>query len=103
VSETYAREITTSELGCGLEGLLRRRSDAAELTGILNGIDESWDPRVCAQLAQPFGAGDWEGKQATRTMSAISSVWRCRAARSSAWWPASFTRKASTLVLSAAG
>src|SRR5260370_38691902 len=64
VSETYAKEITTSELGCGLEGLLRRRSDAAELTGILNGIDESWDPRVCAQLAQPFGAGDWEGKRA---------------------------------------
>src|ERR1700704_1324849 len=64
VSETYAREITTSELGCGLEGLLRRRSDAAQLTGILNGIDESWDPRVCAQLAQPFGAGDWEGKRA---------------------------------------
>jgi starch synthase len=30
----------------------------------LNGIDESWDPRVCAQLAQPFGAGDWEGKRA---------------------------------------
>ena len=64
VSETYAREITTQELGCGLEGLLRRRSDAAQLTGILNGIDESWDPRVCAQLAQPFGAGDWEGKRA---------------------------------------
>ncbi len=64
VSETYAKEITTSELGCGLEGLLRRRSDAEQLTGILNGIDESWDPRVCAQLAQPFGAGDWEGKQA---------------------------------------
>ena len=64
VSETYAREITTPELGCGLEGLLRVRSDAAQLTGILNGIDESWDPRVCAQLAQPFAAGDWEGKRA---------------------------------------
>lgn len=64
VSETYAREITTPELGCGLEGLLRRRSDAAQLTGILNGIDESWDPSACTQLAQPFGAGDWEGKQA---------------------------------------
>ena len=64
VSETYAREITTPELGCGLEGLLRARSEASELTGILNGIDESWDPRVCAQLAQPFAAGDWEGKQA---------------------------------------
>jgi starch synthase len=64
VSETYAREITTPELGCGLEGLLRLRSEAHRLTGILNGIDESWDPRVCAQLAQPFGAGDWEGKRA---------------------------------------
>lgn len=64
VSATYAREITTRELGCGLEGLLRIRSNAAQLTGILNGIDESWDPRFCAHLAQPFGAGDWQGKQA---------------------------------------
>src|ERR1700756_5012657 len=64
VSSTYAREITTSELGCGLEGLLRLRSDAAQLTGILHGIDESWDPRSCAQLAQQFGAGDWVGKKA---------------------------------------
>ncbi|MDU6140384.1 glycogen/starch synthase, partial [Bradyrhizobium sp.] len=60
VSSTYAQEITTSELGCGLEGLLRQRSNAHELTGILNGIDESWDPRYCQQLAQPFAAGDWE-------------------------------------------
>jgi starch synthase len=64
VSATYAKEITTPELGCGLEGLLRVRSNAAQLTGILNGIDESWDPRFCAQLAQPFGLGDWDGKQA---------------------------------------
>ena len=64
VSATYAKEITTAELGCGLEGLLRIRSNALQLTGILNGIDESWDPRFCAQLAQPFGAGDWEGKRA---------------------------------------
>ena len=64
VSATYAKEITTPELGCGLEGLLRRRSDAQELTGILNGIDETWDPRVCAQLAKQFAPGDWEGKQA---------------------------------------
>src|SRR5215469_12007240 len=64
VSATYAREITTPELGCGLEGLLRIRSEAQELTGILNGIDESWDPRFCAQLAQQFGAGDWDGKRA---------------------------------------
>jgi len=42
VSSTYAKEITQPELGCGLEGLLRIRSDAAQLTGIVNGIDESW-------------------------------------------------------------
>src|ERR1700752_2038839 len=64
VSTTYAKEITTSELGCGLEGVLRLRSAADQLTGILNGIDESWDPRYCAQLAQPFSAGDWDGKRA---------------------------------------
>jgi starch synthase len=64
VSSTYAREITTPEFGCGLEGLLRQRSNASELTGILNGIDESWDPTSCAQLAQQFRAGDWEGKRA---------------------------------------
>jgi len=64
VSATYAKEITTAEFGCGLEGLLQIRSDASQLTGILNGIDESWDPRFCAQLAQPFGAGDWDGKLA---------------------------------------
>ncbi len=64
VSSTYAQEITTPELGCGLEGLLRQRSNAHELTGILNGIDESWDPRYCQQLAQPFAAGDWKGKKA---------------------------------------
>lgn len=64
VSETYAREITTPELGCGLEGLLRQRSDASELTGILNGIDETWDPRVCAQLTKPFGTGEWKARSA---------------------------------------
>lgn len=42
VSETYAREITTPTHGCGLDGLLRRRLDAGELTGIINGIDDSW-------------------------------------------------------------
>src|SRR5262245_28623650 len=64
VSATYALEITTPELGCGLEGLLSKRSYEERLTGILNGIDETWDPTVCPQLAQQFGAGDWQGKQA---------------------------------------
>lgn len=63
VSATYAREITTAQFGCGLEGLLKKRADADQLTGILNGIDESWDPRVCRELTAPFGAGDWRQRQ----------------------------------------
>jgi starch synthase len=42
VSPRYAREITTEEYGCGLDGLLRRRHDV--LTGILNGVDyDEWN------------------------------------------------------------
>lgn len=59
VSQTYAAEITTPEFGCGLEGVLRKRADRNELSGILNGIDESWDPRSCTSLTRNFDAGDW--------------------------------------------
>jgi starch synthase len=64
VSATYAREITTTEHGCGLEGVLRHRANIHELTGILNGIDESWDPRTCTALSSPFAPGDWTAKKA---------------------------------------
>jgi starch synthase len=59
VSQTYAQEITTAEFGCGLEGVLKKRADQRELSGILNGIDETWDPRTCSHLSQTFGPGDW--------------------------------------------
>ncbi len=64
VSETYAREITTPEGGCGLDGLLRTRAAQGRLTGILNGIDESWDPRTDPHLATRFEPDDWKGKRA---------------------------------------
>ncbi|WP_373325051.1 glycogen synthase GlgA [Methylobacterium organophilum] len=64
VSETYAREITTPEHGCGLDGLLRTRAAQGRLSGILNGIDESWDPRTCQHLAIRFEPEDWKGKTA---------------------------------------
>lgn len=64
VSETYAREITTAEFGCGLDGLLRCRADEGKLTGILNGIDESWDPRTCPELVCNFEPGDWRARRA---------------------------------------
>jgi starch synthase len=62
VSETYAREITTPEFGCGLDGLLRKLDSEGRLTGILNGIDESWDPRT--HLDSPFAPDDFKGKKA---------------------------------------
>lgn len=61
VSPTYAREIQGSEQGCGLDGLLRHR--AADLTGILNGVDDAvWNPATDALLAAPYSAQDLAGK-----------------------------------------
>ncbi|WP_232822991.1 glycogen synthase GlgA [Oceanibium sediminis] len=43
VSPTYARELKTPDYGMGLDGVIRAR--AADLHGILNGIDEEvWSP-----------------------------------------------------------
>jgi starch synthase len=64
VSANYAREITKPESGCGLHGLLRTRYDQGRLTGILNGIDESWNPSTDPHLPHPFDAPDWRGKEA---------------------------------------
>ncbi|MGX7703587.1 glycogen synthase GlgA [Methylobacterium sp. Gmos1] len=64
VSETYAHEITTPEFGCGLDGLLRTRAHQGRLAGILNGIDDTWDPQTDPLLATRFEAGDWKGKRA---------------------------------------
>lgn len=53
VSPTYARELATPAFGMGLEGVLRAR--AADLSGVLNGIDEAvWDPAHDPALAAPF-------------------------------------------------
>ncbi len=52
VSPSYAIEIMTAEFGMGLDGLLRER--ALDMSGILNGVDETvWspasDPRIAAR------------------------------------------------------
>ncbi|MBU3672649.1 MAG: glycogen synthase GlgA [Sinobacteraceae bacterium] len=61
VSPTYAREITTAEFGCGLEGVLRSRAD--DLHGILNGVDPAvWNPATDAHLAATYDAADLDGK-----------------------------------------
>ncbi|HXT09254.1 MAG TPA: glycogen synthase GlgA [Roseiarcus sp.] len=66
VSPTYAREILTPEFGMALDGLLRSR--AADVEGIVNGIDdEVWDPETDDTLAHPFSALKLEDRDANRT------------------------------------
>ena len=65
VSPTYAREILTPEFGAGLDGLLRAR--AADLVGILNGIDnELWNPAADLALPAPYDARHLAGKRAAK-------------------------------------
>ncbi|MGO8836212.1 MAG: glycogen synthase GlgA [Limisphaerales bacterium] len=61
VSPRYAREITTEEFGCGLDGLLRKRQD--RLFGILNGVDyEEWNTTNNPCLKHPYSAARLAGK-----------------------------------------
>ena len=64
VSATYAEEITTPEFGCGMEGFLRMKARQGLLSGLLNGIDESWEPESDPYLVSGFSARQWEGKRA---------------------------------------
>ena len=66
VSETYAREITTSEFGCGLEGLLRRRSSCGQ--GAANW--PAWTlNRFCARVISA-------STSAPKSLSRRSWAWR---------------------------
>lgn len=65
VSPTYAREITTEALGGGLHGLTQGLAARGQLSGIVNGIDEIWDPTSDPYLPIHFGPDDARGKRAT--------------------------------------
>jgi starch synthase len=65
VSPTYAREITETALGMGLEATLRAR--AKPVVGILNGVDyREWDPRHDPHLKAHFSPEDLAGKRANK-------------------------------------
>lgn len=65
VSPTYAREITETWLGMGMEATLRARANP--VVGILNGVDyREWDPRNDRHLETPFSADDPSGKRANK-------------------------------------
>jgi starch synthase len=64
VSPTYAREITTEAFGAGLHGLMQGIAERGSLSGIVNGIDASWDPGSDPHLPHHFDPEDLNGKQA---------------------------------------
>ena len=78
VSPRYAREIQSSpEFGAGLEGLLRRR--AADLYGILNGIDiDYWNPATDPHLARGYDRDHLDARRANRAALASECGWANR-------------------------
>jgi starch synthase len=65
VSRKYAEEIQTPEFGEQLDGVLRLR--AADLRGILNGVDYAlWNPATDPKLAARYSPDALAGKQACR-------------------------------------
>jgi starch synthase len=66
VSPKYAEEIQTPEFGEKLDGVLRGR--AADLRGILNGVDYTlWDPATDGNLAAHFSPARLSGKRDCRS------------------------------------
>jgi starch synthase len=66
VSFKYSREIQTPEYGCGLDGMLRARSEV--IAGILNGIDyAAWNPATDTSIAAVYSPADLKGKAACKT------------------------------------
>jgi len=62
VSPTYAREITTPELGVGLDTLLRFRNDS--LLGIVNGLDQQdWNPQIDPLIPLNYSAADLHNRR----------------------------------------
>ncbi|MGB3478901.1 MAG: glycogen synthase GlgA [bacterium] len=60
VSQNYAQEIQTPEMGFGLDGVLRTRQ--ASLIGIVNGIDyDQWNPQTDDLIYNKYA--DFTGKQ----------------------------------------
>lgn len=65
VSPSYAQEIATSEFGCGLDGVVRSRG--ADVSGILNGVDDAvWNPVADKDIPSRFSASDLAGKAACK-------------------------------------
>lgn len=66
VSPTYAQEIQAASEGMGMQGLLQSR--AAQLSGILNGIEDSvWNPALDPHIAAPYDRDHLDTKLRNKT------------------------------------
>jgi starch synthase len=59
--------------------LLKLRADEGRLTGIINGIDPSWDPSRGDGIASPFDASDLRGKE--RNAEQVRSAFKLAVSR----------------------
>ncbi|MDK9701252.1 MAG: glycogen synthase GlgA [bacterium] len=67
VSPNYAKEIQTTEVGCGLEGVLKQRKK--DLIGILNGIDtDVWNPETDTDIPAQYSTTNLTGKTRCKQM-----------------------------------
>jgi starch synthase len=65
VSPKYAVEIMTPEYGCGLEGVIQKRSGV--LNGVMNGIDtRTWDPSEDPLIPANYAPDHMDGKIACK-------------------------------------
>jgi starch synthase len=61
VSPTYARQIQAQQFGCGMDGVLRKRSNV--LSGVLNGVEvRIWSPESDRLLPAQYSVDDLGGK-----------------------------------------
>ena len=66
VSPTYAKEIQSSEFGCGMDGILRERSNV--VVGILNGIDtQVWNSETDQIIKRTYTIETLKNKAINRT------------------------------------
>lgn len=73
VSVQYAKEIQTPEMGCGLEGLLKKRSNV--LSGIVNGIDDTiWNPQTDKLINQNYTSNSSSKKKTNK--SALQKLYK---------------------------
>jgi starch synthase len=72
VSATYADEITGEALGSGLQGLMSGLASEGRLTGIVNGLEDDWDPTTDPHLLKSFDADDPSGKAENKAFVGLS-------------------------------